>query len=325
MPKKIIALAASDFHIHKFRNFNTGNSRLKNCVRVLKVLSKRCHSLGVPLLFAGDWYHTPDHVENETHSMAMNTYDRYFEQRGINVYAISGNHDMNQRNGVDHRSPSHLEAYQIFKTFHLIDCKVSVTDDFIIQGIPYMNNDQDLKHWINLHSANKGLLKKDRPSILLVHTDLPGAKTPEGFEVRETEHIPQDLSIFKPFTLVIAGHIHKPQILGTNAIMCGSPIHQNLGDEGIDMGYWEVWDDGYDLTVKFVPLKKFPQFKRGADNGDGNFWVQQEVALVDEEIELGEFAINKTRKKLASLYLKRKGIVSPAKRRALIQVLNQAE
>jgi DNA repair exonuclease SbcCD nuclease subunit len=322
MPK-IIGIASADFHIHKFRNFNEDDRRLKNSIKILEVLSNICLKHNVPLFFAGDWYHDPNGVAPDTHSDAILAYDQCFEQRGIECFAISGNHDMNERNGRDHKSPSHLNAYRVFKTFKLLDGGVIETrKGFTVCGVPYMNHDKDMRQQIDMLRTITPL-KGKQAQILLLHSDAPGAETPEGFKVEETEHIPNDLDkFFKPWMHVVMGHIHKPQRLGTKTIMCGSPMHQNRGDEGTGMGYWALMDDGKKV---FNPLKMFPEFKTGEAADNFNYWVAPDTVLVDEEVEVGEFAVNKSRKKLATLYLKVRGVKSKAKRRALIQILNQAD
>lgn len=324
--KEVIAIASADWHIHRFRNFNEGNRRLLNCLDVMRVIGGECERFGVPLLFAGDWYHTPEHVENETHSRAIKCYKTYIDRKNTRTYAVSGNHDLSERNAVDHESSSHLDAYRVFDGFHLLNCNSGVTSDFYVWGIPYYNSDRDLKIKVDSLREDAARFKKrtpDRLNILMLHSDAPGAKTCEGIEVKETEHIPEDLdNFFKEWDLVIMGHIHKPQKIGRKVIMCGSPIHQNLGDEGVEMGYWLIFNDA---STKFIPLNNYPKFIRGDAKDNFNYWVAPDAILADEEVEVGEFNINKKRSKLARLYLTKKGIKSKAKRRALINILNQAE
>jgi hypothetical protein len=126
---------------------------------------------------------------------------------------------------------------------------------------------------------------------------------------------------FEPWGLVICGHIHKPMALGHNVLMLGASLHQDAGDEGTEMGYWEIYSN---LTYQFKPLA-LPQFKTGEEQNDGNYWVNNKATLVDEEIKVGEFAINNSRKKLASLYCKVKGIKKKSWKRALIEILNETE
>jgi DNA repair exonuclease SbcCD nuclease subunit len=318
MPEpKVIAIATADWHIHKFRAFNENNRRLKNCLRAMQDIANAADHFKVPILFAGDLYHTMDSVENETHSKTMLAYKKYIERRGIRFLAISGNHDMNQRNGIDNISPTHLSAYKVFSEFHLMDINYYSNNNMAVWGIPYMNSDKDLARCIRKY-AKEAKTSDKKVRILMIHSDVPGAQTPEGIEVKETEHITIDM--FKPWDLVVAGHIHRPQVIG-NILMCGCPIHQNLGDEGDHKGYWLIYEGSH---CKFIRLPNYPEFIRGEAKDDYDFWVAPEVVLADEEVETGEFAINQSRKKLASLYAKVKNLPL-SKKRALIKILNEAE
>lgn len=324
MPE-LIAIAFGDLHIHKFRNFNANNQRLSNSLKVLKVISNVAIEKKVRVLFTGDLYHNPKELENEVNSKTLDMYRRVFEDKGIDFYAISGNHDMSEKNGGGHISPSHLDAFNHFKTFHKADYTYWVNPKFTVWGLPYMNSDLHLKSMIE--QLKKDVVNHKGFKILLLHSDCPGATTPEGIEVKETEHIPWNLDVFfKEFDLVLFGHIHKPQQLSKKCYMLGSPIHQNAGDEGCEMGYWEVYSDA---SMKFVPLNKFPKFVRLGKGeevpDDKNYYIPFEDVLEDEDAELGEFNLSNTRKQLAKRYCKIKGVKGKAKRRALIEILNQAE
>lgn len=317
----LIAIAFSDLHIHRWKNYNlTPNGRLNQCLIVLKLMGNIAKKEDVPLLFCGDWYHTNKEVETITHSKAMLIYKRWLGE--VNVIAISGNHDFSERNGKGNESPSHLHSYEVFPNFRLLDFNSIKLPTFIVWGIPYMDNEKELFDAIEELKPNVKRIETNKHKILMLHTDLPGAKTPSGHEVGDMTYIKGNLDeYFKEWDLVICGHIHKPMKLGSNVIMLGAPLHQDAGDEGTEMGYWKIYSDG---TYEFIPLD-FPQFKTGEEKNDGNYWVNKEVVLVEEEVEIGEFHINNSRKKLATQYLKKKGIKSKAKKRALIEILNSIE
>jgi DNA repair exonuclease SbcCD nuclease subunit len=318
----LIAIAFSDLHIHRWKNYNLKpNGRLIECTMVLKELAFVARKNDVPLLFCGDWYHTNREVDTLTHSLSMKVYHNHL--RSMDVYAISGNHDLSERNGPDHRSPSHLDAYSsVFPRFIFMDYKHGEHNRFMIWGLPYMDNEKELFDAIEELKPRVKEIKTKKLKILMLHTDLPGARTPSGHEVGDMTYIKGNLDdYFEPWDLVICGHIHKPMALGNRVVMLGAPLHQDAGDEGTQMGYWEIYNDG---THKFIPLY-YPQFKTGEEKNDGNYWVNKEVVLVEEEVEIGEFHINNSRKKLATQYLKKKGIKSKAKKRALIEILNSIE
>src|SRR5690606_6989935 len=101
-----------------------------------------------------------------------------------------------------------------------------------VWGLPYFNNDHDLKEAIlKLKDQIKRTHKDKGLKILLLHTDMPGAKTPEGFTIGETQSIPRNLDkFFEEWDLVLCGHIHKPQKLSEKCYMLGCPIQQNIGN-----------------------------------------------------------------------------------------------
>lgn len=328
--KKVIALSTADLHTHKFRNFNVNNSRLKNTVDAIKHIDSEAAKLGVPVLFSGDLIHDPKFLENETGKLLHKT----FAALESHWLGISGNHDFSEKNGLDHCSPSHLDSFIHHPKFtHVIQSNTPWSDskgNFLLWGLPYMNNDKDLAKAINtLRVSAKTYAKRDKGSIhvLLLHTDLPGAKTPEGTIINETDHIPLNMDkFFEPWDLVLCGHIHRPQKLSNKCYMLGSPIHQNAGDKGIKMGYWEVYSDA---SMKFIHLDKYPKFrqlKQGEKpTNETDYWIEYDEVLVDENVEVGEFNIANSRKELASRYMKTKGIKDKLKRRELIKILNEAE
>lgn len=327
MTKRLIALASADWHIHKWKNFDVDNSRLGICIGCADMLLTIANMHKVPLLFSGDLLHSPKDVENETNAKIQKVFR---EAKGIMI-GIPGNHDQCQKNSLVHRSPNHLDAIPEIVQLGIDKEKVdSVVDkNMIVQGVPYMNNDHDTKRAII--RLRKRLLKVNTnglTKILLLHSDLPGAKTPEGYVVGESDAIPNKMDkFFNAWDLVLCGHIHLPQRLSKKCFMLGPPLHQTIGDEGHDFGYWEVYSD---KTLKFKKLNypKFITLKKGDTvpiNDPINYYVPYDEVLVDEEVQMGEFNLTKSKAKLAASYLALKNIKSKPKKRALIKILNTTE
>jgi DNA repair exonuclease SbcCD nuclease subunit len=119
MSKEIVAIATADWHIHKFRQFNRPEkSRLDWCIWMVRNLLNKSAELKVPLLFAGDLIHNPKEVENETITRVIDTIGYNIRQPFI---AISGNHDMSEKNALGHKSPSYLAAFKHLANFHRVD------------------------------------------------------------------------------------------------------------------------------------------------------------------------------------------------------------
>jgi DNA repair exonuclease SbcCD nuclease subunit len=324
MGKKVIALASGDWHIHNFRQHAKPTmSRLDWCLKMVKELAHIAKSYGVPHLFTGDLVHSPKEAENETLTRFVKVFTENFRNQPF--IGISGNHDLSQKNSIEHRSPSWLGLIQDKITF-LDNCeRTAIQLGIGVWGVPYMNYDQDMVTMVKR-------LTKDRKSfkgkaILLLHSDFPGAKTPEGFEVAETEHIPRDLDkFFKDWDLVLCGHIHKAQRLSKKVYMLGTPMQLDAGQEGEKCGYWLIYED---MSVKHMELKDYPKFitlqPGESPKETHDFYITPRAESDDDEVSNGEFIMTNTRSKLAKNYCKVKGIKSKEKKRALIQILNQAE
>jgi DNA repair exonuclease SbcCD nuclease subunit len=184
-----------------------------------------------------------------------------------------------------------------------------------------MNNDADVAESIPLPR-----FKDDKLRILLLHSDAPGAKTPEGFVIGETEHI--HYKLFKGWDLALFGHIHKAQMLYKDdkkaAFMLGCPIHQNAGDAGNACGYWELDSKGA-MGFRRLSFPQFIKLKPGETPYDNyNYFIKPEEVVEESEVKLGEFNLNKSKKKLAKQFCTAKSIKNKAKLRALVEILNQA-
>lgn len=331
MGKKVIAIASADWHIHRFKQFNdTGVNRLDWGLKMVSEIADACRMFKVPLLFPGDLIHNPKEVENVTITRFLNTYYKEFEKFRVPFLGISGNHDLSEKNTLKHKSPSYLHGLDgVFNTFTCLDNRSTILDvNFSnrtrVVGIPFMNNDYDLVGEIKKQTA--GLKESGfKRNILMLHSDFPGAKTPSGYEIAETQHIPKDLNIFfKDWDLVICGHIHKAQQLAKNVYMLGSPIQLDRGQAKEKCGYWKIYED---FTMKFHELRNFPKFiylKKGETAyNDKDFFILPEAIKEDVEASKKEFALSNTRKQLAKNYCTLKGVEDREKRIALINVLNE--
>lgn len=332
--KKVIGIGFSDLHMHKYTQFSTPiqgiNGRLYQSMLALSYISKIAYKYGVPLFFPGDFFETQAWLDNELGALAIHTYKKVVQDKGIWFYAISGNHDMSQRNGTDTKSPSHLVKFKVFSQFCLLDdisCAITPHDELFIQGVPYMDNDADTLAEIKKKKEGLRLAPKKSIKILMLHQDFPGAKTPAGFECKEYKALGRNLNkLFKPWDFVLCGHIHKPQQLAKNAWMLGSPIQQISSDAGTKMGYWKLYSD---KTIKFCPLnKKFPNFIKLKENetpwNDKDYFIEMPPDdLVDNKEGNNKFTLNKSKDKLAKQYLAQKGIKDKGKLKALRKILSE--
>lgn len=332
--KEVVAIAFSDLHMHKYTQFSDPiegiNGRLWQSVKFLRHISGVANNYQVPLLFSGDWFETQANLENQVGSVALNTYKKYIQNRGIPTIAISGNHDFSQRNGKDTKSPSHLAKFNVFDKFSLLDnlsCVITPGDKLFVQGVPYMDNDSDTLIAIKEKRKGINLAPNGAIKILLLHQDFPGAKTPAGFECKEYKALDRNLNkLFKPWDFVLCGHIHKPQKLAKNTWMLGSPIHQISSDEGTEMGYWRLFSD---KTIDFISLNgKFPVFRTIKHNetpyNTKDYFIRLPADdLVEKKIKKDKFNLINSRDQLAKEYVAQKGIKSKPKLKALRKILSE--
>lgn len=318
----IIAIAFSDLHIHNFKAFNHNGRRLSNCISVLEDIGKVAKEHNVPVLFSGDLIHNPKVIENNTLFQLISGYKNFLYK--VPFFAINGNHDMSQKNTINHKSRSYLDTMDvIFPTFQNISMDYVKYDDMVVFGIPYLNGNIGFKRKIKEFVK----IARDYPNekkILLFHGDWPGAVNAHEYELKDTEGLSKNLDKYlKAFDLVLCGHIHLPQKLGKNVWMLGSPQHQNWGDRNTEMGYWLIFKN---KDPKFIHLDKYPKFKaynEGDEIDDINFWVKTIPEINDISLKGNSkgFDIRLSKIRIAKNYLKAKDIKDNDKKNILISLL----
>jgi DNA repair exonuclease SbcCD nuclease subunit len=322
--RNLIALAFSDVHAHNFKMYNDGEyNRLQWSLDAMDYIFGEAKTEDVPVLFTGDLHHTPKELESPVLIRTMQLFKKYRRHKKFRIAAISGNHDFFTRNTPRNSSPSYLDAYSaVFRNFHQIDNKAYQDKNIIAWGVPYYDNDKHIAEMIE--KAPK--FPKGKLRILMLHCDAPGAKTPDGLEIGETEHIPTHMdAYFKNWDLVLFGHIHLPQQLSEKAWMLGPPIHQDRSSIGHKFGYWEIYSNG---DMQHIYLGNiFPEFViEGNPAKEHDYIVPKEIDEVYEEAEEEDKVFNVTAQSndLARRYFESKKIKSKAKEAALTHILNVA-
>ena len=294
-------------------------------LKPLKIISRKAKKLGVPVLFTGDWDHTPKFIENKTNYYSLKTYKENFEKFNVDLYAISGNHDFCERNHKEHRSISHLDPYDLlFNTFNKMDWDTIETENFIVSGIPYL--DYNLGFVEQVTKVGKYSPVINKPHILLIHTDLPGAINAFKHKIDSADNIPKNWAqLFEPFDLVLSGHIHKKQWLAKNVLMTGAPDHQDRGDTGEDMGYWVIYSDRKPQFKK-IDLPQFIYVESEEEiKDDGNYYTVLDTPNSDPDDEEPTLKATTSRKKLVKRYLKMRGEDDKQRRQLLIELLESED
>lgn len=261
----------SDLHIHDWENNNPNLVRTKETLRFFKELVLKANQEKTKVLVAGDLFHDPGRMTNRLMSMVFSTFadiDRelYDGSRLPEpvVYCITGNHD---RDG-DNPTESNSWVRTLSKQFTFLECldyRMIQFGDFAICGIPYLRGDVGLTEQMERFKIQSNFKGK---KVLVIHKELAGASDTNGMVCSRNVPDSKLSQFFNGFDWVVCGHIHKPQLLMGNIVMCGSPGHQRTCDMGNNMGYWVL-----DINKGFKFYKSsLPEFKiEGSDDFVLNF------------------------------------------------------
>lgn len=318
MAKEVIAIAFSDLHLNMYSKFNQDNHRTLNGFDVLFRIAKLCHKYYCPALFCGDLFHKPENMDADLYDLVQEKFKKLnliHNKTGFKVYAISGNHDINKVNTIENPKTSWVSRFaKNYDWLECIDFKTVQINKYLVHGIPYVDHNAGLNKYFQKISA----------SILLLHTDYPGAKDTDGRPVDSVENL--NINLLKPFKLVLCGHIHKSQRLGKKVYMVGAPQQQRRTDRNCKMGYLEIYSD---LSVKFRYWDDYPKFIDVYDESeikeDGNYYTIIPKPT-SKKVE-SEHRITKqlTKKQLARRYMRQNGDRDKTKLKLLTDILTKGE
>ena len=288
------------------------------------------NELDVPILLPGDLWHTPAHLATKTFYIYSEFFNKVRKEfPSAKFIGIPGNHDQSEFSNIGIPVPNLFTAWCNCFPELFVDASYQIIHEgsMAISGIPYVNHNIGYGEYIKGKLRKKISIDPSMFRVLLIHTDLMGAVDPSGREVGQVENIPRNLTkFFKDWDFVLAGHIHKPQLMyGDNIVMLGSPYQQRRSDAKCSMGYWIMYDD---KTVKFKEYKA-PEFKfyhEGEGHKDtDDFWTAIPKKVKLEKKKTKKFNPKMNRTKMAKKYVRAKGIEGEAKLTALIEILNKIE
>lgn len=327
---KRIGILIGDVHLNNWNQFNMDFRRTEVTLQFLETVLALSARYKIPILHTGDFWHTPEHLTTKLMEHVMprlKEMESNIENKLFSIWGISGNHDQPEINSPNpnKRSPSLWNVNSILfpNLFHNLDFKSKEfkNQNMVVYGLPYIDHNVGFVDYV------KGLkLDKDKVNILLIHTDLYGAKDPSGREVGSTENINRQMRmVFKKFDIVAAGHIHKPQQLGKNLYMVGSPDQQRRSDAGCQMGYWVAYNDG---SMRFQPYESptFKYYKEGEEpEDDYNYWTMVPTPKTIERKTEIQIKNPQDRAKVGSAYCKAQKVKSKTKVRTLTNLLKETE
>jgi DNA repair exonuclease SbcCD nuclease subunit len=211
MKPKFVAI--SDIH------FNLNNLQL--CSQALSAALKTAEELQVALVIAGDLNDTKAIIRAEV----ANSIIEILQDAKVEVYILSGNHDMVNEKGLTH-GLNYLRPYAQVIDF---PCKFQELPGVLF--IPYQSDADNFKAAIR-QKGSKG-------DLLVCHQGVKGALM--GDYIQDKSAI--DIEILSDYR-TISGHYHEHQTFGTLTYI-GSPFTMTFGESAHDgKGYLVVNEDG---------------------------------------------------------------------------------
>jgi len=180
--------------------------------------------------FLGDWYHIRYSI-NVSLMNAVRDELRKWEESGIDLYLIPGNHDQ-----VDIKGRHALEVFDDMEHVHVF---TEPTQSDWGLWLPYRKNLEELR----------GFLKPGQ--TVWMHQGVCGARMNNG-HVNEDGLTVQELEALGP---VFSGHYHNRQKVG-RAVYVGSPYQTRADEHGQPKGYG-IWDG---TTMELVDTRWGPRY-----------------------------------------------------------------
>ncbi|MHA2856892.1 metallophosphoesterase family protein [Paenibacillus lautus] len=248
----------------------TPESRFQDISRSMDWAADRIIHEGCELvLFAGDAFKDARvYIDRATAEIrAFVSWIRKLSNAGIDVVIISG-------------TPSHdaISAYHLIREMQIPHVNV-FTDPVVHQvkgvnvtclpgmnrssfatekdfvGLPPHEFHQRMTEWITEECGRlRSQCSNKQPNILMSHLTFDLADT--GFEdaLLQNEPILTNRAA-RMFDLVCLGHIHRPQLAGSNVYYSGAPERHNFGDERTTPGFWIHDLDGVTLSGSVPGIK----------------------------------------------------------------------
>lgn len=249
MIEKLICIADIHIDIDNKRNGNTVKTEKKKTEYFLNQFIDYCKENSTEktrIIIAGDIFETKSKITSESFKCAQDFIIKLSKIAKVIVFA--GNHDYNINNKERENWLNALFNIDIPNTIYLdkeLNFKSGIYEDENIAFCLY-------SHFDNFNRPNiEEYIEKnpDKSLIGLIHGEIEGATNYYNhvFENnKENKNIQR--KIFENLNFVVAGHIHKPQLIEKNGIKiayCGSLFQQNFGE---DVNYhggveWNVIDE----------------------------------------------------------------------------------
>ena len=154
-----------------------------------------------------------------------------FEDKGVELYAIPGNHDKTDYDAVE----SYLDCFTGRHCFHLVrEYDVVKFENVHLHMLPFFSESGSYLERLKNCIPEKGV-----KNLMLTHVAVNGVKNNDGSKVDNS----LNRAAFKNFDEILVGHYHdQSRIHNVNYI--GSAFQHNYGERYDDKGFTFIYEDG---------------------------------------------------------------------------------
>jgi len=251
---KIVAF--SDLHSHAFKNGviseDGRNSRVSDAVKVIEqVYSYALQNDCDYVLFGGDLFDTRKRIDVDTYNRTHHAISVWSEK--VTTYMIPGNHDQANKSGTIHS----LSRFNNRGRCEVLDKPLwrDLGGGIGLFGVPYIDDGEVIAEHVREGVRNRPEYAS-KGAILLMHYGVLGAKVGPSDYVLPCE---LELHMLLPdnWDLILGGHYHIGQQLGSNFHYIGSGMQHRWDDAGFEKSFMVIDTD--DWSISRIPTEA-PKF-----------------------------------------------------------------
>lgn len=182
----------------------------------------------------GDLGHTPN-PSSSIHAMWVELFNR-LEGENIESFFMLGNHDTIHREGAAYGSLEPLFRLDYPFVRAIVRPQLIRRNDTRLLFFPYFspaNNDKrtiDETNEATLSDYESEINAAPGQVLAFAHLNIAGAAVNDDFILRPVKAALPNRLVDLPLGGIFCGHIHKPQRVGKNIVIVGSPICTDFGD-----------------------------------------------------------------------------------------------
>ncbi len=275
----------SDQHAHKWSQFSSVdkdgmNTRLKHILQEMeRAADELIKSGGDTMIFAGDLFHIRGSISPEVFNPTFQTI-RNILNRGIQIYAIPGNHDLAERDTTELGNA--IQTLGALPGFNVITKpKFILTAGGPIGFIPWYSKIDALKAAVDILIEETDVHPDEYD--LIMHAGIEGVITGLDHGLTAAEVAGWG------FKRVFAGHYHNHKIMEDGKVISiGALTHQSFSDVGTKAGFLLV--DHESVTYRashapqFMDISAMTPEEEIPLRADGNYVRVRDMKLTDADI-----------------------------------------